>query len=401
MTTTLEAKGNVRRLVMELDTMHDRIAKTKSVTPADQKRIADIGAEIDANAAVIKYWATPSLLGAGSGSALGYGQDMQTRGLAVNGSGIVGAQGDTGLRVNPFGMGGALMREFVHAARTKQALRIDTKDLNGLESVIPPVLGPTLGRIVEPTRVAALFPVSGTDAPITQYICIDGQSGAATPVAPGALKPTVGLLTSVVTAEAIKEACLIEVTDELLDYLQGAAGMISAEIQRALIECESDQILNGDGTAGNMAGILSLAGLSQVALAGDTVLDTLEKAETALRTGAAYAQADGVVMHPSAWSGLRRLKDSQGRYLFTSDATNDVVPTIFGVPVILTTIIDPGTALVGAFQLGALLLIRTGMTVTVNNQGDQQFSYNKTLWRAELRETLCVTRPAAFCKVTL
>ncbi len=122
---------------------------------------------------------------------------------------------------------------------------------------------------------------------------------------------------------------------------------------------------------------------------------------TDLRNGSAFAQPDGVVMNPTDWSAMRRLKDSQNRYLLTPDPTADVTPSLWGCSVILTTDMPAGTAVVGAFQLGGLLHVRQGMTVEVNNRSDQDWTHNTSTFRAELREALATLRPAAFNRVQL
>lgn len=315
------------------------------------------------------------------------------------GAGMTGAV--TGQRVAPVVVPEHVMKGLHQAVMAHQSLKVDTKAADTLTGYVPAILGPTLQRIIEPTRIASLFPAVSLSAPVIEYPRITGQTGTAGVVAPGGLKPLINLTTDLVTAHAAKIAGLLQVQDESLADFPNFSGVVTTELQRAIISAENAELLLGDGTTGHMDGLLHQAGLTRTAAAGETVLDVIEQAMTDLRSGSAFAQPDGVAMNPTDWSAMRRLKDSQNRYLLTPDPTADVTPSLWGCSVILTTDMPAGTAVVGAFQLGGLLHVRQGMTVEVNNRGDQDWTHNTSTFRAELREALAILRPAAFNRVKL
>jgi len=311
------------------------------------------------------------------------------------------AGGPTGQRVAPVTVPEHVMKGLHQAVMSHQSLKVDTKAADTLTGYVPPILGPTLGRIAEPTRIASLFPAVSLSAPVIEYPRITGQTGAAAVVAPGGLKPLIDLTTDLVTAHAAKIAGLLRVQDESLQDFPNFSGVVTTELQRAITSAENTELLLGDGTTGHMDGLLHQAGLTRTATTGETVLDVLEQGMTDLRNGAAFAQPDGIAMNPTDWSAMRRLKDSQNRYLLTPDPTADVTPSLWGCSVILTTDMPAGTAVVGAFQLGGVLHVRQGMTVEVNNRSDQDWTHNTSTFRAELREALAILRPAAFNRVSL
>lgn len=304
-------------------------------------------------------------------------------------------------RIAPLELPERALKGLHQAAVSRQSLRVDAKAADDFEGYLPPVLAPAVQRISEPTRVASLFLALSMTGPVVEYPRITGQTGAAAIVAPGALKPAVGLLTDLVTARAEKIAGLLTVQDESLADFPNFAGIVQAELMRAVIAAENTELLTGDGTTGHLSGLLTQAGITRTATVGETALDTVEQAMTDLRSGPAFATPDGIVMNPADWSKLRREKDSQNRYLLTADATADVVPSLWGCSVILTSDMPAGTAVVGAFQLGATLHVRQGMVLEVNNRSDSDWTHNTSTFRAELREALAVMRPAAFAKVTL
>jgi HK97 family phage major capsid protein len=79
------------------------------------------------------------------------------------------------------------------------------------------------------------------------------------------------------------------------------------------------------------------------AIDAETSLDAIEMSIAVLRVGAALATANLLVLHPTTWSAIRRSKDGQDRYLATADPTTDEANSVWGVPVLTTTVIAEGT----------------------------------------------------------
>ena len=72
-----------------------------------------------------------------------------------------------------------------------------------------------------------------------------------------------------------------------------------------------------------------------------------------------------------------------------------------GVPVVVTTAVGVGTALVGNFSEGARLYRRGGLTVEASNSHSDYWVRNLVSLRAESRQGLAIFRPQAFTTVTL
>ncbi|HYW90773.1 MAG TPA: phage major capsid protein, partial [Chloroflexota bacterium] len=82
-------------------------------------------------------------------------------------------------------------------------------------------------------------------------------------------------------------------------------------------------------------------------------------------------------------------------------------PTLLGafnlltqIPIIQTTAIGQGTALIGAFDVGCMLFDRQRGRVT-RGTIDDNFQRNIQVVRAELEAAFAVLRPAAFTKIVL
>jgi HK97 family phage major capsid protein len=74
--------------------------------------------------------------------------------------------------------------------------------------------------------------------------------------------------------------------------------------------------------------------------------------------------------------------------------------TLWDTPVVLSTVVGLGTALVGNFGLAAHIWRRGGVSVEATNSHSDLFVKDITMLRAEERLGLGVYRPAAFTAVS-
>jgi HK97 family phage major capsid protein len=114
----------------------------------------------------------------------------------------------------------------------------------------------------------------------------------------------------------------------------------------------------------------------------------------ALRVGSSLAEANLLVLHPSTWSALRRLKDTQGRYLVNPDPTASDGQRLWDVPVLVTTTQAAGAGLLLDTTRFGKVLVREGINVSTGTSNDD-FSRNITRFVIEERLALAVERPTA------
>lgn len=259
---------------------------------------------------------------------------------------------------------------------------------------------------VRPLMVKDLIAPGATNNTTIRYIREVSFTNYATTVAEGAAKPEALFEYAEVDAPVRKIAAYTKVTDELFaDYL-AIASYINQRLPYMVERTEEDQILNGDGNSPNLTGILQTAGIQTEAKGGDTVADAIYKAMTKIRfTG--FFEPDGLVMHPTDWQNLRLLKDGNNQYYGGGPFTGAYgasplvqFDSIWGKPVAITPAISAGTALVGAFRLGAQYFQREGLTIEMTNSDQDDFIKNKMTIRCEERLALAVYRALAFCTVT-
>ena len=269
------------------------------------------------------------------------------------------------------------------------------------------------------SRVRDLFPARATAANLIDFFRVTGFTNNARPVAertaadgsPGnvvfGLKPQ-STLTIVAAQAPVRTIAHFEVAHRnvLADEPQ-LMGLINNELLYGLRLQEDFQILQGDGTGDNLLGILNTPGIQGYthstavtwgAAGTDNRADDIRRAAT--KAILAYYEPTGVIEHPYDWESTELAKDGNGRYLVSGGVAIGADKTLWQMPVVDTPAMPQGTALVGAFGLGAQLYDREQGNVRVAEQHADFFIRNAVVVLAEERLALAVKRPESFVKVT-
>lgn len=255
----------------------------------------------------------------------------------------------------------------------------------GAEDVLVAVISD--GATVTYTDLGA----AGTSATVPT---VDRTAGATT-VHAGGLMPETSLTTVATILEARKIGIFTTLIDELLADFETFSQYTEVELQRQITDAENWQILNGDGTGDNLLGLLNVSGtLSRMKSGSDTALDTIEQGISDLRNGPNYCEPDALLVHPLTWSAIRRTKNTLGNYVL-GDPGQTTVNDVWGVPVLQTTQITPGIAVLGNLEIATQGFIREGITLAMSNSGGTDFESGKVKLRATERLTLGVARPTA------
>jgi HK97 family phage major capsid protein len=130
-----------------------------------------------------------------------------------------------------------------------------------------------------------------------------------------------------------------------------------------------------------------------------TALDSIEIAINELGTGPALAEADLLVLNPSTWSAMRRIKNTLGQFLIAPDPTRDVASSLWDVSVLVTTQNPPGMGLLVDTSKFGYAVVRESLSLRLGWSGED-FTNNLLRSVAEERLTLAVTRPPAVCSIT-
>lgn len=256
-----------------------------------------------------------------------------------------------------------------------------------------------------PTRPRALglLDLIGTPVPWSQasYPYMQETTynpGAVVEKAEGVTFGEAELVVAEATEPIRKIPVFLPVTDESLDDSPQAREYIDARLSLMLNQRLELQLLVGDGSAPNISGYGDRAGIQTQAKASDPVFDAIFKAITKIET-VGFAIADGIVMNPLDWEGIRLTRTTDGLYLLGNPA--EIGPkSLFGLPVVTTTAQTENTALVGAFRDHSDLIERQGIEIKVSDSHAEFFSDGKQAIRATMRAGLAVYRESAFCEVT-
>lgn len=246
-----------------------------------------------------------------------------------------------------------------------------------------------------------LPPISGKSA---VYPRRTGGSGAAM-VEEGQPITPYDLTFEQVTLVPKKAAALVEVSNELLqDEGVDLAGYLARHFTDEIGELLEGQYWLGNGVAPSLQGILTAVDGSSNPLitrvetaAADITADDILNLWTALP--AKYRKNAVFVCNSAMESVLRKLKDSDGRYLMVQDLATGLGNTLLGRPLYLAESF-PGTLaagtdclMVGDFQRGVFIADKAGIDI----QRNDAIGFNKdtTAFRAIFRTDIAVAWPDA------
>jgi HK97 family phage major capsid protein len=223
--------------------------------------------------------------------------------------------------------------------------------------------------------------------------------GAAAEVAEAGAKPEATITLEVVTDSVRTIAEWVNITRQAADDADQVRAHVERLLQHHVLVRLDSQIINGNGTAPNIRGILNTSGINTEAPgAAEARIITIRKAMTDVEV--AEFAPDGVVLHPLDWEKVELSTDSNGMFRVSPNVQNAMSPRIWGLTVVSTTAIASGTGLVGAFRIGAILWMRDEVRLLVTDSHASNFTSNILTLLAELRAALSVPFPKAFSAIT-
>jgi HK97 family phage major capsid protein len=258
------------------------------------------------------------------------------------------------------------------------------------------------GRVVDavtrPIQITEVIPTSPTNQSAIVYMEETTLTLSAAETAEGAQFPESAFELTEQTSNVRKISHFVPATDEQLEDEPSAGGYLDRRMRFGLEQRLDFQILQGDGVAPNLEGILAHTDLQTYALAGEPALDAIHKGITLVNvTGRAVASA--IMIHSNDWQAIRLVRTADGIYIL--GPPTEVGPrTLWGLPVVINEVNTENTALVGDFVNFIELRIKRGVTVKVSDSHDDFFVKGKQAIRADMRAALPIYRGAAFCEVT-
>lgn len=227
----------------------------------------------------------------------------------------------------------------------------------------------------------------------------------------GGVKPESALTFTEVSYPVRWIAHWIPITRQMLEDLPAMESYVEERLLTGLDRREDNQFLNGNGSPPNITGILVDAGIqvldgtyfsgAPVKGAGDARenFDRVLRARTLVQT-VGRAMATFVVMNPTNFEAMYTAVDLQDRYYAGGPFSAPSIPTIHGLPLVLSENIAANTALVGDGTMAAIFDRHDARIYTTDSHSDF-FIRNLLVMLAEERLALALFRPAAFAKVSL
>ena len=215
------------------------------------------------------------------------------------------------------------------------------------------------------------------------------------------LKPKANAVYAPKTSIIKTLAHFIPATRQLLADANNLRAHIDMRLVEGLKLMEETQFLYGDGSANQIDGILTDPDVQSYSWSSGTVgdkrIDALRRAMT-LAFLANYP-VTGIVMNPVDWEDVELTKGTDGHYIWMGAPGAGAGAQVWRVPVVVTTAINSGDALVGAFNLGSALWDREDAIIRVSDSHKDYFQRNMVALLAEERLTQTLYRPESFVAV--
>jgi HK97 family phage major capsid protein len=155
---------------------------------------------------------------------------------------------------------------------------------------------------------------------------------------------------------------------------------IAERVAEGMAEKEDDAFFNGDGTAtyASFTGLLNVAGVNEVTMSGATFasMDADDLIDMVDATPAGALRNAKFYMHRSIMSIVRKLKDSQGQYIYQRPSEGGPA-TIWGYPVVLVEVMptsadtddDTSFVLFGDLKKAAVMGVKGGVRAEMFTSG--------------------------------
>lgn len=241
-----------------------------------------------------------------------------------------------------------------------------------------------------------------TSSNAIDWIREDVFTNAAAETAEGVQKPQSSLTFTPGTMPVSTVAHFIKITRQLAMDNAALAAYINRRMIYGVNLRVEGQLVAGNGVAPNLSGLTlaanttahgyTAAALVALGLSATNRFDLVGKmmGDVAL----ADYPADVVILNTGDWWTMRLTKDADGRYLL-GDPGSNVVPSLFGRPVVASNSMTADRVWVGSLAQAATLHEREGVIVEMSDSDENNFQLNLLSIRAERRLALTCEKPAA------
>jgi HK97 family phage major capsid protein len=275
--------------------------------------------------------------------------------------------------------------------------------------VNPQLLGMLDPNYMRPLTVRQLFSPGTTTSDTIEYVRILSTTNNAAPVAEatssapdavgaaGGYKPESGMAFEKATTNVKTIAHWIPATKRSLSDASQIKTLIDTFLLYGLEEEFEDQLISGNGVGENLLGVNATSGIQTHDGSAETIYVATRRARRKVRIGG-RAVPTAYVMNPIDWEAAELMEHDSGFYGAGPFAMT--APTLWGLPVVESEAVAPGTAWCAAWRMG-VIWDREQATIQVTDSHADFFVRNLVAILAEMRAAFAILRPAAFVKITL
>ena len=307
---------------------------------------------------------------------------------------------NSGARVAPIGFDAEELRHAHQRLMTGESVRLEARAYTSATPILPAELAPFVTELQHESRILDKLPAFALDAPSIEIVQINSVTGAAAITPEGSVKPEIVPVTTPLTVTAQKIAAHVGLSYEALGDFDVFSNYVRIELQRQVIQVENAELLYGTGGATGINGFIGASGiLTFDATTATQGIDAIEQAIAAMRVGPSLATPDLIVLNPSDWSGIRRTKDTLGRYLLSADPAEDEADSIWGINVVTTTQCHEGDGLLVDTQKYGRAVVREPLSMRIGWANDD-FTRNILRTVCEERINNAIERPSSVLHIT-
>jgi HK97 family phage major capsid protein len=236
-----------------------------------------------------------------------------------------------------------------------------------------------------------------TDSNAVEYTRELLWTNNAAEVAEGAQKPESSITFELINMPVTTVAHWIKISRQLSKDAPALVAYINQRMRYGVDKRVEDQLVSGNGTAPNIAGLLKTGNYTPHGYTS-AVLGAVNQRLRLIRKvigdlAAADYPADYIIMNAQDWADIELMVDTQNNYLI-GDPQGRIEPRLWGLPVLATNAMPVDTFLV-LNRMAAAVYNREGTVVEMSESDADNFTKNLITIRAERRLMLAVEIPAA------
>ena len=270
---------------------------------------------------------------------------------------------------------------------------VGTDKVPVVTSLAPSLYAGVFGTPNVPQKIEPLIPHIAVTTDSVDYVTVADTINAAGVKEAGAI-PESTFTPTLAKANVVNGAHYTKITKQLADDAPALAAYIYTKMLYGLQTKVEDQIVNGNGTAPELKGLLAKGSYTDAStqLTGAKNLFDLLLLLQGVAETAAY-EPEALVLNPMTWAQLAMEKDSQGRYLLGGPglAANK---SVWGIPVVTSSAVPAGKFIFGNFTQSVTIYDRQQVAVEMTGTNEDDFTRYLYTIRASRRLALAVEVPA-------